>query len=206
MKNFAILFLMSFFIFSVTADEARHSTGYQIGDEVEDFNLLNVDGEMVSMSDFPEAKGFIIIFSCNHCPFVVTSEDRMIELHNKYASKAYPVIAINPNDPEYEERDSYENMIIRAQEKAFPFPYLVDETQEVAKTFGATRTPHVYLLQKNEDGILKVAYIGSIDDNTRDETNVTEKFLEDAIAALMNGETPDPEVTRAIGCTIKWKQ
>lgn len=176
--------------------------GYQVGDVATDFRLLNVDGRYVSMADFPDAKGFVIIFSCNHCPFVVATEDRMIELHNEYARKGFPLIAINPNDSIAEPRDSYSQMIIRAQEKNFPFPYLLDADQHLYPVYGATHTPHVFLLERVGDELI-VAYIGAIDDNHRDATQVQERFLANAIDALLAGRRPDPAVTRAIGCTIK---
>ncbi len=176
--------------------------GYGVGDKATDFRLLNVDGKYVSMADFPDAKGFVVIFSCNHCPYVVAYEDRMIELHNKYAPKGFPVIAINPNDTIAQPADSYTKMIERAQEKNFPFPYLFDDGQKIYPQYGATRTPHVYLLERVGSD-LKVAYIGAIDDNYRDADQVTEPFLANAIDALLVGQRPDPTFTRAIGCTIK---
>lgn len=181
---------------------ASISQGYEIGDKATDFRLLNVDGSYVSMADFSDAKGFVVIFSCNHCPYVVAYEDRMIELHNKYKPKGFPVIAINPNDTIVEPRDSYTQMIKRAEEKDFPFPYLIDADQEIYPQYGATHTPHVFLLErKNSD--LYVAYIGAIDDNFRDASRVKEHFLANAINALLEGMRPDPNFTRAIGCTIK---
>ncbi len=181
------------------------SQGYEVGDKATDFRLLNVDGNYLSMADFPDAKGFIVIFSCNHCPFVVAYEDRMIDLHNKYEPKGFPLIAINPNDTIVEPRDSYTKMIKRAEEKGFPFPYVIDADQEIYPQYGATRTPHVYLLERR-DGDLYVAYIGAIDDNARDASKVKEKYLENAINALLAGEKPDPDFTTAIGCTIKTKE
>lgn len=196
MKKTGILLSAMFFALSAMAQ------GYQIGDVAEDFLLLNVDGRYVSMADFPDAKGFIVIFSCNHCPYVVAYEDRMIELHNEFAPKGFPVIAINPNDSIAQPQDSYSRMIVRAREKNFPFPYLLDADQSIYPKFGATRTPHVFLLRR--DGAnLRVAYIGAIDDNYQDATAVQERFLANAIHAVKNGKTPDPAVTRAIGCTIK---
>ncbi len=180
------------------------SQGYEVGDKATDFRLLNVDGNYLSMADFPDAKGFIIIFSCNHCPYVVAYEDRMIELHNEFEPKGFPVIAINPNDTIVEPRDSYTKMIERAEEKGFPFPYVIDANQEIYPQYGATRTPHVYLLERKNDD-LYVAYIGAIDDNFRDASEVEERYLANAIEALLAGEKPDPNFTRAIGCTIKTK-
>lgn len=192
------VYLLSMVLFSSTL----MAQGYSVGDKATDFRLLNVDGKYVSMADFPDAKGFVVIFSCNHCPYVVAYEDRMIELHNKYSPKGFPVIAINPNDTIAQPADSYTKMIERAQEKNFPFPYLFDDGQKVYPKYGATRTPHVYLLERVGSD-LKVAYIGAIDDNYRDAGQVTEPFLANAIDALLMGERPHPPFTRAIGCTIK---
>ncbi len=175
---------------------------YQVGDLAEDFRLKNVDGEMVSMADFPEARGFVIIFTCNHCPYAVAYEDRIIELQNKLRPLGYPIIAIQPNDPEVEPRDSFENMIIRAEEKGFNFPYLLDEGQNVYPRFGATHTPHVYILNR-EGSNYRVAYIGTIDNNWRDASAVTVNYITDAVEALREGRTPEVTNTRAIGCTIK---
>lgn len=178
------------------------SQGLSIGDVAPDFRLKNVDGKYVSMADYPDAKGFIVIFSCNHCPFVVAYEDRMIGIHNKYAPKGFPVIAINPNDTIAQPQDSFSNMIVRAAEKGFPFPYLIDARQEVYPKYGATRTPEVFLLERS-GGQLKLAYTGTLDDNHRDAGAVKEKYLANAIDALLAGKKPEPTVTRAIGCTIK---
>jgi peroxiredoxin len=182
-----------------------NAQGYKIGDKASDFKLKNVDGKMVSLSNFSDAKGFIVIFSCNHCPFVVAYEDRMIELHNKYAPLGYPVIAINPNDPAAQPQDSFEKMIERANEKKFPFVYLFDEGQKVYPIFGATRTPHIFLLNKKGSDLI-VEYIGAIDDNHKDASQVKEHYLANAIDALLKGEKPLVTETKAIGCTIKVKK
>ena len=177
---------------------------YKVGDKVADFSLKNVDGKMVSLSGQSNAKGAIVIFTCNHCPFSKAYEDRIIELHKKYAAKGYPVVAINPNDKDKSPDDSFEKMQERAKEKAFPFPYLYDETQNTAKTFGAARTPHVFIVQKEQkDWVVK--YIGAIDNNTEDASKADKKYAEDALAALLAGKNPEVAETKAIGCTIKWK-
>jgi peroxiredoxin len=178
---------------------------YTIHSKVDDFKLKNVNGKMVSLADFKDAKGFIVIFSCNHCPFVVATEERIMALDKTFKPKGYPVIAINPNDPKVQPEDSYNAMQKRSKEKGFTFPYLVDADQKIAKAFGATRTPHVFILTKMEDGYV-VRYIGSIDDNTREAGNVKEKFVEDAIAAFERGEEPKLTETKAVGCTIKWSK
>lgn len=183
-----------------------NAQGYNIGDKAENFNLKNIDGKMVSLFDYDKAtKGVIVIFTCNHCPYAVAYEDRIIEIDNNYREKGFPVIAINPNDPVLQPNDSFDKMIARAKEKSFPFPYLFDEAQEVYKMYGAKRTPHVYLLNK-EDGNFIVSYIGTIDDNYKDASQVQKKYLSDAINALLNGEKPNPDFTKAIGCTIKDKE
>lgn len=173
--------------------------GYEIGDIATDFSLKNVDGKMVSLKGMPEAKGYVVVFTCNHCPFSIKYEDRLIDLHNKYAPQGYPVVAINPNDPKAQPDDSYELMKVRAEEKEFPFVYLFDEGQKVYPQYGATRTPHVFLLDKNR----KVQYIGAIDDNAHKPEEVKSAYLSDAIEALKRGETPNPTETKAIGCSIK---
>ena len=121
---------------------------YKPGDMASDFKLKNVDGKMVSMADYKDAKGFIVIFTCNHCPFSKAYEQRIMNLDKMYAEKGYPVIAINPNDKTVEPDDSYDNMVVKAKEKNYSFPYLYDETQKIATAYGATRTPHVFVVQK----------------------------------------------------------
>ena len=175
---------------------------YKIGDIAEDFKLKNVDGDMVSLADYEEAKGFIVIFTCNSCPVSVANEDRIIALNEKYKDEGYPVIAINPNNPEISSGDSYELMKVRAAEKGFSFPYLFDDGQEVYPKYGASKTPHVYVLNK-EDNELRVRYIGSIDDSARNEGAVKTKFVENAVDALTKGTPIETASTKAIGCSIK---
>jgi peroxiredoxin len=179
--------------------------GYSVGDKATDFKLKNVDGKYVSLSDFPDAKGFIVIFTCNHCPFAQAYQDRIIALDKKYKVKGYPVIAINPNDPSLVPDDSYVAMQERAKEKGYTFPYLIDETQQVYKAYGATHTPHVFLLKKEDGGKLVVKYIGAIDDNYQDASAVTQNYLKNAVDDLIAGKDPDPSFTKAIGCSIKSK-
>ncbi|MGW8316174.1 MAG: redoxin family protein, partial [Bacteroidales bacterium] len=120
------------------------------------------------------------------------------------AGEGFPVVAINPNDPGLSPEDTFESMKTRAAEKNYPFPYLKDETQAIYKAYGATRTPHIFLL-KNDGGEFKVAYVGAIDDNAMDASAVSQRYLEKAIGALMSGESPEPSYTKAVGCTIKSK-
>lgn len=188
---------------SVLFIQISFAQGYQVGDKAIGFNLKNVDGTMVSNADFPDSKGFIVIFTCNHCPFSVAYEDRIIAIDKKYKTQGYPVIAINPNDSIVAPADSYSNMIIRAKEKGFTFPYLLDADQSITKTYGATRTPHVFLLKKNK-GDLIVEYIGAIDDNHEDATLVKNEFLSDAVDALLKNKKPEVNFTKAIGCSVKF--
>ncbi|MFN8398074.1 MAG: thioredoxin family protein [Bacteroidia bacterium] len=176
-----------------------------IGKEAPDFSLKNIDGKTVSLSKFKNDKGVIVIFTCNHCPYSKLYEDRIVALDAKYKPLGYPVVAINPNDAKAYPDDSPAKMKVRAKEKGFTFPYLVDESQAIAKAYAATRTPHVYLVQ-NENGKSIVRYVGAIDDNAQDATAVGVKYLEDAIAKVGSGQVPDPANTKAIGCGIKWKK
>ncbi|MFT5819197.1 MAG: peroxiredoxin [Crocinitomix sp.] len=182
--------------------EDANKNGYDVADYATDFSLMNIDDQMVSLSDYDEANGFIVIFTCNHCPYAVAYEDRIVALDAKYKTQGYPVIAINPNNPDVMEDDSFENMKIRAAEKGFTFPYLLDDGQKIFPQYGATKTPHVYVLKKDEAGN-KVEYIGAIDDNYGDESAVTVKYVEDAVDALLSGEEPPITSTVAIGCSIK---
>ena len=179
-------------------------TGYAVGDEVKNFTLNNIDGKSVSLSDYASKEGVIVVFTCNHCPYAKAYESRVMDLDKNFASKGYPVLAINPNDPVSVPEDAPENMKKRATEMGYSFPYLFDATQQVAKDFGASRTPHVFLL-KNTNGKFTVEYIGAIDDNTDEPAAVKTKYVEDAIVALKKGEKPAVNFTKAIGCTIKWK-
>ena len=179
--------------------------GYKVGDNARDFSLKNIDGSMVSLANYaPATKGAIVIFTCNHCPVAQAYQDRIIALNKKYQPMGYPVVAINSNDFNAVTDDSYENMQKRAKEKGFTFPYLLDETQQIATTYGAMKTPHVYILQK-EGNAFKVKYIGAIDDNKDDAAAVTHKYVETAVNELLAGKSVSQNYTKAIGCGIKWK-
>jgi len=204
MKYLALLLTISFFfqVDAMAQQTKKEPSGYKIGSMATDFKLQNVDGNMVSLQDYEKAKGFIICFTCNHCPFSIANESRLISLDERYKEVGYPVIAINPNDPAINEDDSFEKMITRAEERGFTFPYLFDEGQKVFPQYGATKTPHIYLLQKTKKG-LEVKYIGAIDNSSRDEDEVTERYLEDALNALLDGKEIEVKETKAIGCSIK---
>lgn len=195
---FAFILIAALTSFGLKAPES----GYKVGDTATDFKLKNTDGKMVSLSQYKEAKGFIVVFTCNTCPYSVAYEDRIIALDKKYKVEGYPVIAINPSNPEKSKGDSFDEMVIRARKKGFTFPYLLDEGQKIYPVYGAMKTPHVYILNK-ESNALKVAYIGAIDNNYSDAAAATEKYAENAVEALLNKKTVNPNTTKAIGCGIK---
>ena len=201
MKHLIGNLLLAFLTITLISSFVPDEDAYKVGDQAADFKLKNVDGTMVSLADYKGVKGYIVVFTCNTCPYAVMYEDRLIDLHNKYASEGYPVVAINPNDPDVKPGDDFASMQVRSKEKKFPFKYLFDEGQKVYPQFGAQRTPHVYLLDANR----YVRYIGAIDDNAQNPSEVGTKYLENAIAALKSGNNPDPSETKAIGCTIKVK-
>lgn len=199
-KKIAVLVLVIVLsAFSVTNEKGA---GYQVGDIATDFSLKNIDGKNVSLKGFKDAKGFIVVFTCNHCPFSVAYEDRIIALDQKYKKLGYPVIAINPNNPAVQPKDSYDEMKVRAKEKNFTFPYLFDEGQKIYPQYGATKTPHVFLLQKTAKGN-EVKYIGAIDDNYNDASAVKIKYVENAVNSLLESKEIDIKSTKAIGCSIK---
>lgn len=199
LKLFAAMVLVfTLFAFTTKTD----NEGYKVGDIATDFNLENIDGNMVSLSDYKEAKGFIITFTCNTCPYAVAYEDRVEALNKKYADKGYPVIAIMPNNTAVKPDDNMEAMKVRAKEKGFTFPYLMDKGQKIYPQYGATKTPHIYLLQKTNKGNV-VKYIGAIDDNYKDADAVKVKYLENAVDALLKGEKIKVKETKAVGCSIK---
>jgi len=194
----AIVLLVSAF----TLNKTNVNPGYQIGDIATDFSLKNIDGNMVSLKDYKEAKGYIVIFTCNTCPYAVAYEDRVEALNKKYANLGYPVIAIMPNNPDVQPGDRLEAMQARAKAKGFTFPYLMDRGQKIYPQYGATKTPHVYILEKTKKGN-EVKYIGAIDDNYQDEASVSKKYVENAVDALLQGKEIEEKETRAIGCSIK---
>jgi peroxiredoxin len=196
--------VLFFFLAAALAAFAPAKNGYEVGDRVADFKLKNVDGKMVSLADFKSAKGFIVVFDCNTCPVSKAYNERIQALNDKYASKGYPLIAINPNSPDVSSGDSYEGMVKYAKKKGYQFPYLYDESQSVVRQFGPTNTPHVYVL-KRDGNDFKVAYIGAIDDNTRDGSAASRKYVEAAVDELLAGKSVSTSKTKAVGCGVKWR-
>lgn len=187
-----------------TMSAGRLNEGYGIGDKASDFRLKNVDGKMISLSDFQNSKGVILIFDCNTCPYAKAYNDRIIALHQKYSPKGFPVVTINANDADQSSGDSFAEMVTRAKNKNYDFPYLLDSSQQVARTFGATNTPHVFILQRHGSDFI-VRYIGAIDNNARSAALADKKYVEDAVNALLAGKEVLVQKTKAVGCGIIWK-
>ncbi len=196
-----VLVLFAWAALVITPGVSQNQVGYVVGDVVTDFELMNHNGDMISLNSIPEAKGYIVTFTCNTCPYAVMYEDRLIALHKKYSPMGYHLVAINPNDPDVRPGDSFVEMGVRVSEKDFSFHYLFDEGQKIYPVFGATKTPHIYVL----DNDLKVRYIGALDDSPRDEEAVTVRYVEDVLDALEANEEPKVVFTKAIGCSIKTK-
>lgn len=171
-----------------------------IGEAAPDFSLPATDGRNYSLDNFSEARLLVIVFSCNHCPYVIGSEDRMIEFANDYASRGVAFVAINSNAETTYADDSFEHMVARAQEKSFPFVYLHDQSQQVALDYGALRTPHYYVF----DADRKLRYTGRMDDNPRHPGQESTNELRDAVDTLLEGQTPATEKTNPLGCNVKW--
>jgi peroxiredoxin len=173
----------------------------QIGQQAPDFNLPGVDGKKYSLANFKDAKLLVVVFSCNHCPYVVGSEERMIRFVNDYKSKGLVMVAINSNETKEHPGDSFDNMVTRAKEKKFPFAYLRDESQEVALKYGALRTPHFYVF----DAQRKLRYTGRMDDNPKMEALAKTHELRDAVDAILAGKKPPIEQINPLGCNVKWQ-
>lgn len=171
-----------------------------IGQPAPDFSLPATDGRTYSLADFADKPILVVVFTCNHCPYAIGSEDRLIDMARRYAPHGVAFVAINSNATHNHPEDSFEHMKERAKRKNFPFPYLRDESQAVALAYGALRTPHVYVFDSQR--ILR--YTGRIDDNPREAAKATSHELRDAIEALLAGEDPPVKVTNPIGCNIKW--
>lgn len=206
MKSISKIAVIFIAFITFTLQSFSPASTYKIGDAVADFNLKNVNGKMVSLNDYRSSKGVIVVFTCNHCPFAKKYQDRIDALNKMYGAKGFPVVAISPNDPEAVPEDSYENMIVRAKEQHYSFPYLIDETQSTARVFGATKTPHAFvLLNQPGTGNFILKYAGAIDDNCDQPENVKNRYVESAVNSLLEGKSVAIAETKSIGCGIKWK-
>lgn len=180
-----------------TSAEEASSKSFDLGDPAPVFeNITGVDDQSHSLADYSDAKAVALIFTCNHCPVAVAYEDRLIELDKDYEEDV-ELIAVNVNNME---ADKLPAMQERASEKGFDFPYLYDPTQQIGRDYGATVTPHVFLL----DGDRRLAYVGAIDDNMNG-AEVTEHYLRDAIDAVLAGDAPKTAQTKPVGCGIEYE-
>lgn len=171
-----------------------------VGKTAPDFNLPGVDGRKWALAEFKDKRLVVIVFSCNHCPYVVGSEDRMIALQRDYAARGVQLVAINSNETDGHPEDSFDHMVARAKERGFNFHYLRDEDQSIAKVYGAQRTPHFFVLDENRI----VRYTGRMDNNPRDESKAETHELRDAVEAVLAGRDVAVKTTDAIGCNVKW--
>ena len=174
----------------------------KIGSTAPDFSLPGIDGKKYLLNSFKEKKALIIIFSCNHCPYVQAYEDRIMQIQKEYQSKGVEVIAINSNEDKGYPEDSFENMKKRAAKQKFNFLYLRDEDQSVARAYDATHTPEIFLFDANR----KLAFHGKIDDNWQEPNKVQNHYLRNALEELLAGKEISVPETFTIGCTIKWKK
>ena len=172
-----------------------------LGQPAPDFSLPGVDGKQYSLADFADAKILIVVFSCNHCPYVVGSQERMKKLVRDYRPKGVAMVAINSNETDNHPTDDFEHMVQTARKEDLPYPYLRDESQSVAKAYGALRTPHFYVFDLQR----KLRYTGRMDDNPRQPGKETTHELTDALDALLAGKEPPVALTNPIGCNVKWK-
>ncbi|WPO77752.1 thioredoxin family protein [Flavobacterium sp. KACC 22761] len=200
MKKIIILLVLTF---TAWLSQAQTAT-LKPGDPAPDFKLKNVDNKDVSFASFPKAKGFIVVFTCNTCPYAVAYEQRIIELDKKFRPQGYPVIAINPNDPEASKADAFNKMQDLAKEKKYPFPYLFDAGQLITDQYGAKHTPHIFIVSKTSKGNV-IEYVGAIDNDPEGTKTEKTKYVEDAIAALQSNKKPAVTQTKEIGCTVKRK-
>lgn len=201
MKKIILLLMLAF---SAFLSQAQSGATLKAGDTAPDFKLKNVDNKEVSFGSFPNAKGYIVVFTCNTCPYAVGYEQRIIDLDKKFRPQGYPVIAINPNDPEASTADTFNKMQDLAKEKKYPFPYLFDAGQKITDEYGAKRTPHVFIVSKSAKGNV-VEYVGAIDNDPEGTKADKVKYAEDVIIALQRGQKPAITQTKEIGCTVKRK-
>lgn len=188
---------------AVVASIQLANAGLKIGDPIidADVKMKSTDGTMVSINEVKGKKGTLVIFTCNHCPFVIAWQDRMVELGNTYKKKGIGVIFINSNDPKVKTGDDSEGMKKMAKEHGYQFPYVVDGTSDVARHFGAKKTPDIFLF--NAEG--ELIYHGAVDDNSRKPKEVQKTYLKDALDALLAGKPVAVKESKAVGCGIKFR-
>jgi peroxiredoxin len=199
MKKYITLLL----VFTAILSQAQGKT-LKAGETAPDFKLKNVDNKQISFESYPKAKGFIVVFTCNTCPYAKAYEQRILDLDAKFKSQGYPVIAINPNDPEASKADTFDKMQDLAKEKKYSFPYLFDQGQVVTDQYGAKHTPHLFVVSKTEKGTV-VEYTGAIDNDPEGTKSEKTKYVEEVVASLLNNKKPAITETKEIGCTVKRK-
>lgn len=175
-----------------------------LGSAPPEFWLRGTDGKSYQLADFANSKALVIVFMCNHCPYVIAVQGRINALAKEYASKGVQLIGINANDSVKYPDDSFESMKQRAKEQGFSFPYLWDETQEVARAYGAVCTPDFFVYGRQGQGFA-LGYRGRLDDNWKDEKAVTRRELAGALDLILSGKAPSTEQSSSMGCSIKWK-
>lgn len=179
---------------------AAYSNGMPVGTPAPRFSLPATDGKTYSIDDFADAPVLVVVFTCNHCPYAVASEDRLIEIQRDYEGRAR-IVAINPNDDRKYPDDGFDRMVSRARDKGFNFPYLRDEDQSVARAYDAACTPDIFVFDRDR----KLVYNGRLDDNWKEPSKVTRRDLRDVIDATLAGRPHGLDVVPSMGCSIKWK-
>jgi len=182
-----------------------HSTDSVLDSPAPAFSLPGVDGLVYSLDSFNDRKGLLVVFMCNHCPYVVAVHERLSALAREFQPKGVAVIGINSNDPLYKDADSFENMVKTAKAWNLPFPYVFDETQAVARAYDAVCTPDPYLYENTPSGF-RLRYRGRVDDSWQDPSKVKEQSLRLAMEAVASGAAPSPGQIPSMGCSIKWKE
>jgi peroxiredoxin len=206
MKKYTGLAALSFVLLTAltTLAQTPVAKGYAVGDVVADFQVRNTDNQLINLTNYANQKGVVIVFMAHHCPFSKAYEDRLMTLHNRFAAQGFPMLAVQTSDVTVYPEDAPEVVKNHARDRGFNFPYTIDETQTVARAFGASRTPQAYVLTVTS-GKFVVQYIGAIDDNPQDAAGVQKRYLEDVLTSLTSGRVLTTTVTRPIGCAIKWK-
>lgn len=204
-KTFGLALFAFILLSSLTIQaQAPAAKGYSVGDAVAEFQVRNINNQFVNLADYTNQKGVVVVFMANHCPFSKAYEDRLMAIHTKFAPQGYPVLAVQTSDVTAYPEDAYEVVQGRSRDRGFPFPYTIDESQSVARAFGAIRTPQVFVLTRT-GGKFVVQYMGAIDDNPQDGTGVQKHYLDDALVSLTTGRPILTSTTRPIGCAVKWK-
>ncbi len=198
------LFAFAFIASLMAQAQTPVAKGYAVGDAVADFQVRNITNQFVNLADYANQKGVVVVFMANHCPFSKAYEDRLMAVHNKFAAQGYPVLAVQASDVTIYPEDAFEVVQSRSRDRSFPFPYTIDESQSVARAFGATRTPQTFVLTRT-NGKFVVQYMGAIDDNPQDAAGVQKHYLDDALVSLTTGRVIQTNTTRPIGCAVKWK-